>query len=416
MQNNLFIINEDERSRILNLHIDRTKKQYLNEGVVDSGEWLITEWLSPDERYVIFLDEIIDIKNKTSIGNIWESSNNFNFFLNHCFKTSKEIPQTLRESLIKRTDTTLLMESSTNLYGLRDAIKVVMMEQVGSTLWNAGSNFVNWLGQKGSEAIQNVQDFASKSWETIKNIGVNISKSDWFKALDLLRNGILYAWRRVRDALYHPIGMAIDAILLALAPETVGITKLIAILPWSLVVSLDIYEIVTGQQEKGREVAPWQQWVFLALDCLGLVASGNVSKGAKTAVQGMKSVSEVGSNPAVRGALQAVEKNLDKVPRAIDEAADLYKNNNKFYQFLNVVKSKVNTIIDILKKLVTAILYPKSTAGKAAIAALTGLATSYGLDKFLDWFLGTNQQKKETEQVTPSTFGGQADYGIDYDK
>jgi hypothetical protein len=412
MQNNLFIINEDERSRILNLHIDRTKKQYLNEGVVDSGEWLITEWLSPDERYVIFLDEIIDIKNKTSIGNIWESSNNFNFFLNHCFKTSKEIPQTLRESLIKRTDTTLLMESSTNLYGLRDAIKVVMMEQVGSTLWNAGSNFVNWLGQKGSEAIQNVQDFASKSWETIKNIGVNISKSDWFKALDLLRNGILYAWRRVRDALYHPIGMAIDAILLALAPETVGITKLIAILPWSLVVSLDIYEIVTGQQEKGREVAPWQQWIFLALDCLGLVATGSVAKGAKTAVQGMKSVSEVGTNPVVKTALQTVEKKLDQVPGMIDEAVGVYKGNNKFYQFLNFVKSKAKSIIDILKKLITAILYPKSTAGKAAIAALTGLATSYGLDKFLDWFLGTNQQKKETEQVTPSIKGAGAEYEI----
>jgi|LakMenE01Jun11ns_1017448.scaffolds.fasta_scaffold9952827_3 hypothetical protein len=412
MQNNLFIINEDERSRILNLHIDRTKKQYLNEGVVDSGEWLITEWLSPDERYVIFLDEIIDIKNKTSIGNIWESSNNFNFFLNHCFKTSKEIPQTLRESLIKRTNTTLLMESSTNLYGLRDAIKVVMMEQVGSTLWNAGSNFVNWLGQKGSEAIQNVQDFASKSWETIKNIGVNISKSDWFKALDLLRNGILYAWRRVRDALYHPIGMAIDAILLALAPETVGITKLIAILPWSLVVSLDIYEIVTGQQEKGREVAPWQQWIFLALDCLGLVATGSVAKGAKTAVQGMKSVSEVGTNPVVKTALQTVEKKLDQVPGMIDEAVGVYKGNNKFYQFLNFVKSKAKSIIDILKKLITAILYPKSTAGKAAIAALTGLATSYGLDKFLDWFLGTNQQKKETEQVTPSIKGAGAEYEI----
>jgi hypothetical protein len=384
----------------------------LNEGVVDSGEWLITEWLSPDERYVIFLDEIIDIKNKTSIGNIWESSNNFNFFLNHCFKTSKEIPQTLRESLIKRTNTTLLMESSTNLYGLRDAIKVVMMEQVGSTLWNAGSNFVNWLGQKGSEAIQNVQDFASKSWETIKNIGVNISKSDWFKALDLLRNGILYAWRRVRDALYHPIGMAIDAILLALAPETVGITKLIAILPWSLVVSLDIYEIVTGQQEKGREVAPWQQWIFLALDCLGLVATGSVAKGAKTAVQGMKSVSEVGTNPVVKTALQTVEKKLDQVPGMIDEAVGVYKGNNKFYQFLNFVKSKAKSIIDILKKLITAILYPKSTAGKAAIAALTGLATSYGLDKFLDWFLGTNQQKKETEQVTPSIKGAGAEYEI----
>jgi hypothetical protein len=206
--------------------------------------------------------------------------------------------------------------------------------------------------------------------------------------------------------------MAIDAILLALAPETVGITKLIAILPWSLVVSLDIYEIVTGQQEKGREVAPWQQWVFLALDCLGLVASGNVSKGAKTAVQGMKSVSEVGTNPVVKTALQTVEKKLDQVPGMIDEAVGVYKGNNKFYQFLNFVKSKAKSIIDILKKLITAILYPKSTAGKAAIAALTGLATSYGLDKFLDWFLGTNQQKKETEQVTPSIKGAGAEYEI----
>jgi hypothetical protein len=416
MQNNLFLINEEEKSRILNLHIERTSNQYLTESVVDSGDWLITEWLSPDEKYLIFLDEIIDIKNKVKIGNIWESSDNFNFFLNHCFKTSKNIPQTLRESLIKITDTTLLMESSNSLFELRDAIKVVMMEQVGKTLWNAGSGFVNWLGQKGYEAVQGVQDFASKSWETVKDISSNISKSDWFKALDLLRNGIIYAWRRIRDAVYHPIGMAIDAILLALAPETIGITKLLAVLPWSLVVALDIYEIVTGEQEKGREVAPWQQWIFLALDCLGLVATGNVAKGAKAAVQGMKSVSEVGSNATVRGALQSAEKNLDKVPELIDEAVGVYKGNNKFYQFLNFVKSKTKGIIDILKKLITAILYPKSTAGKAAIATLAGLATSYGLDKFLDWFLGTNQQKKETKQVTPSTFGKNADYGIDYDK
>ena len=416
MQKKLYFLNEEEKNRILNLHIDRTKKQYLNESIVDDGEWLITEWLSPDEKYLIFLDEIIDVKNKIKIGNIWESSHNFNFFLNHCFKTSKEIPQTLRESLVKITNTSLLMESSNNLFELRDVLKVVMMEQVGKTLWNAGSGFVNWLGQKGYEAVQNVKDFASKSWETVKNISSNISKSDWFKALDLLRNGILYAWRRVRDAVYHPIGMAIDAILLALAPETVGITKLLAVLPWSLVVSLDIYEIITGDQEKGREVAPWQQWIFLALDCLGLVATGSVAKGAKTAVQGMKSVSEVGTNPAVKTALQTVEKKLDQVPGMIDEAVGVYKGNNKFYQFLNFVKSKAKSIIDILKKLITAILYPKSTAGKAAIAALTGLATSYGLDKFLDWFLGKGQQNKETKQVTPSTFGGQADYGIDYDK
>jgi hypothetical protein len=126
----------------------------------------------------------------------------------------------------------------------------------------------------------------------------------------------------------------------------------------------------------------------------------------------MKSVSEVGTNPVVKTALQTVEKKLDQVPGMIDEAVGVYKGNNKFYQFLNFVKSKAKSIIDILKKLITAILYPKSTAGKAAIAALTGLATSYGLDKFLDWFLGTNQQKKETEQVTPSIKGAGAEYEI----
>ena len=43
---------------------------------------VITNWLSPDDRYCIFLDELYDIKNQKKLGDIWESNlENFKFFI-----------------------------------------------------------------------------------------------------------------------------------------------------------------------------------------------------------------------------------------------------------------------------------------------------------------------------------------------
>ena len=49
------IISESEKSQILGLH------SKINDDVI------ITDWLSPDEKYVIFLDELYDIKNNTHL-------------------------------------------------------------------------------------------------------------------------------------------------------------------------------------------------------------------------------------------------------------------------------------------------------------------------------------------------------------
>ena len=52
------------------------------------GEAIILELLSPDERYVIFLDELYDIQLKKKLGNIWENFENLKFFLRYSFNNS----------------------------------------------------------------------------------------------------------------------------------------------------------------------------------------------------------------------------------------------------------------------------------------------------------------------------------------
>ena len=49
------LILESEKKEILSKHIKTPP--------INLKEVVISEWLSPDERYIIFLDELYDIKN-----------------------------------------------------------------------------------------------------------------------------------------------------------------------------------------------------------------------------------------------------------------------------------------------------------------------------------------------------------------
>jgi hypothetical protein len=59
------VLTESEKKQILKKHIK--EMNVIDENIV------ITDWLSPDERYMIFLDELYDIKNKTKLGDIWSN-------------------------------------------------------------------------------------------------------------------------------------------------------------------------------------------------------------------------------------------------------------------------------------------------------------------------------------------------------
>ena len=86
MKKNLYHIDNTEISRILEMHKTATKKQYLKESVnldnsKNNDNVIITDWLSPDERYVIFLDELFDLNVNFSIKPINSSTLYIFFYL-----------------------------------------------------------------------------------------------------------------------------------------------------------------------------------------------------------------------------------------------------------------------------------------------------------------------------------------------
>jgi hypothetical protein len=67
------------RARLM-MGYDSKKTLIENIGDIDV---VFTDWLSPDENYVIFLDELYDLENKKNLGNIWENFDTFKIFLKH---------------------------------------------------------------------------------------------------------------------------------------------------------------------------------------------------------------------------------------------------------------------------------------------------------------------------------------------
>jgi hypothetical protein len=110
------VITENEKNRILGLH----GRPQLPESVV------ISDWLSPDEKYCIFFDDLIDIENKTKIGNIWENFEHFKFFLKHSFEVATNVPQEIKESALTLINSFLITESNQNMVSLKPYVKELL--------------------------------------------------------------------------------------------------------------------------------------------------------------------------------------------------------------------------------------------------------------------------------------------------
>jgi len=259
-----FNINESEKNRILSLHNNYQTINY---------DYVITEWLSPDDNYVIFLDELYDVRKKIKIGNIWENFDNFKFFLYHSFSVSKEIPKLIKESLLKSIDSFIITESNQNMLGLKN----IIIESINEDDSYVGK-FFNWVKDTGKEAISGTGEFINKTISGLKKTYDYVSNGDWSKAFDIIKKGALYIARSIRSALYHPVGMILDAILLA-----TGIGKSAQIAIWSVVVGLDLYEFITGDYEDPNMGMGWRLLSF-GIDIMGLVTTASAAKLAKAPI------------------------------------------------------------------------------------------------------------------------------------
>lgn len=298
------IISENQ----LNTLHKRLSKKRISESIV------ITDWLSPDENYIIFLDELYDLKNKKNLGNVWENFDNMKFFLKHSFTVASNIPKSIRESSLKGLKKMVLNESTQNYSHLKPYAKSIIREcrALHEGFWDEA-----WAKTKevGSSAWEGLKDFGSEAWEGTKNLGNAISDGDYKEALKIIGRGVLYLARKLRSALHNPVGLLIDTILVVS-----GIGKTIQWIPWAIVVALDIYELSTGDYEDKTQ-PQWMRILLFSCDVLGLVISGLVATGA------MKYIVRNGLKYATMSAFLRGTKNDPEGQRYLLQMENAYSNN-----------------------------------------------------------------------------------------
>jgi hypothetical protein len=305
--------------------------------------YAIVEWVSPDDKYVIFLDELIDVKNKRIIGNILEDYNNLKFFLEYSYNVSKNIPKVVKEGLIKEVRSLVLTENiSTFKKQINETVsftkqnKKILLEaeNEGGGLLN---KFGNWLGNEYNKTVSGVTDFANTVATGAKDLGSAVANFDWAKIKDILSKGVLYIARSIRSAMYSVAGGIVDAILVA-----TGIGKAVQWIPWFIIVMLDFYEIYTGEYEDPN-VPEWLRYVTIGIDCIGLFTTGAAAIAAKKT---FGTVAAITKNPESVGFLQKIIGYFGNLPGKISEGMSILKNKSpKIYSFFAPIVSGISNFI-----------------------------------------------------------------------
>ena len=364
---NKLIITESEKSHILNLYGE------INNDIV------ITEWLSPDENYVVFLDELYDIKNKVKLGNIWEDYNTLKTFLHQTFSTSN-LSKQLKENAEIVLNNKLLIEGKQNLNELKSAVKFLVNEGVLSS-------FKTWVAKTGKSTVDGFVEFAKDTYKGASSLIDKVSKGEWKEVFNLLKQGVVYLFRKVRSAMYHPVGMILDAILIA-----TGIGKGAQMVVWAMIVALDIYELVSGNYEE--QLPMWQRLLFLGVDVLGLATTGAFAKAAKALVAG-KDLTTIAKSPAGKKILVNIVESAQKAPGLLQRAttflAEKFPNGAKFIsgilgkvgKFLESIINSIKTVIGAPGKVLNKVIpgqtkLAKGTRAGVGVTSLIGGIETYG--------------------------------------
>ena len=392
-------ISESDKNTILTLY----NENYNNE------EYIISDWVSPDDKFVIFLDNLIDVEKKQLIGNIWENFDNFKMFLKHSFEVSKNIPKTIKEEVLNSINKLVITESTQNYSYLKPYVKNILIES------NVFKDFTDWGKKQLSSAVDNTINFAKTVGGGAVDFVKSIGSGDWAKALDIIGKGVVYLMRSVRGFMYHPVGLVIDAIFVTLAPATLGVTEVLKWLPWLVIVILDILEIVNVVEREEPDLPMWARILFLGFDVLGLVTTGAVAKTSKSFIQGLglfgKSTNEaaalISKTPKAKGVIQKMYNSLDKLPNFF-KSAEQYLSKSKIGGYFSRAFSNLGKIISQAKNQLGRLLGTSVGKSSSVGATTTGLVYGFekGADKVANYFGNLEDPNDYSEFFT-----GQADYG-----
>jgi|LauGreDrversion4_2_1035121.scaffolds.fasta_scaffold08052_3 hypothetical protein len=307
--NRKLIITESEKNDILNLH-NQTNNLF-------DGDVVVTDWISEDNRYAVFMDHLFDIENKTDLGNIWKKSDNLFLFLEYAFNVSS-MSSVIKEDAQNFFNKRVLLENTIDLTPIKPIIKKMLKEDfwkdtaLGRGLGYAG----NWVKDTAYSTYTGITSTFDEAWQGIKKASIAISKGDFKELFKLIGQGFLWAGRKIRSAAYSTVGMIIDAILVA-----TGVGKIAQVVVWAIIVAVDIYEFISGDYEE-KDQPMWMRILFFGCDVLGLVFAGAAAKAARVAIRGVvggaKVASEIGpkiaKSPTVMGILKNMVTAIKDVP------------------------------------------------------------------------------------------------------
>jgi len=341
------IITESEKNRIRGLY-----------EIKPSYDFIISDWLSPDEKYAIFLDELYDIENKVKLGNIFENFELFTKFIKHSFDVATDVSQQIKESVYESIDRLIITESNRNISNLKGVIREVLNED--NIFTKVAGAAKDWAVDTVKSAYTGVSDFISTGIDAAKKLYKDISEGDWKDILNLIKKGALYVARKIRAALYHPIGLILDAILIA-----TGIGKGVQFVIWAIVVALDIYELVSGDYEE-PDSSMIGRLFFFGIDIIGLVFAGAAAKAGKGLISGLLrkfgSTTEglakaVKSSPAFEGILKNILEGSSKAVGFMERAAQYLKTKSPMmYKFISGIMGGLVKFLTWLVNIVKAIL------------------------------------------------------------
>ena len=410
MKKNLYHIDNTEISRILEMHKTATKKQYLKENVnldnsKNNDNVIITDWLSPDERYVIFLDELFDLNEKKSYGNIWEDVSNLVVFLEHTYRTSN-LSETIKEHAANTFSKFLLTEGKLDLTQHKNVIKEMLINE--SMLGDVWQGAKDW----GSDFVQStkkgITDFGKDVWRGAKKIGGAVLRGDVQEIINLLKKGTLYLARKIRQAVYSEAGLIIDTILIVS-----GIGKVAQFIVWAIVVALDIYEFTTGNYEHPDE-PDWMRALFFGIDVLGMVTAGSAAIAArrvvKAATVGIKTSEEIAAkiakSPKLKDVIETAATNLSGGANKMEQAGSKL-GSGKIGTWFKGILSKMGGFFKYLGETLAKLLSFKTLKAGAKTAVVVG-----GLGTLAHTF--KNYQEKNNSDISKNDISTLTDGSADY--
>jgi len=387
MKNTIYTAEESLNEIRLRMSYDLAKtlsenKLSLIENFIDTSTSsecvVITDWVSPDNKYLILLDELYDLHSKKNLGDIWENFDNFKLFISHSFNVANNVPQQIKEN-INNTIKSLLLTESTNgdMSKLKPIFKLLLSEygwkDFGGDVKSVAKGVGNFWVDAGKKFGEDIVDMGKTGWKGLKQAGIAISQLDFKKILELLGKGVLYLARKIRSLLYNPIGIVLDTILIA-----TGIGKGVQWIPWAFVVGLDIYEVATGDYED-KDTPTWLRWLLIGCDVLGLLFAGGVAAAAKAVFnvfRGAKTIKQFAAiaktAPNAVKFIQKIAGALSSVPRLLSKAV-AYLKTTKFVKgstWLSGILGKATKFLNDMAKSLSKL---SVAAGKGSIKAAKSL-------------------------------------------